>query len=167
MAADMYLEGLARLDAAGYAQYEISNVSRAGRQSRHNLKYWRAGTWLGCGCGAHTTWNGIRWRNVPGTAEYVERVSQGASVRQDVRALSPAERREEALFMGLRLREGLDLAAVRATHGVDVWRDHEEELAGFVEAGLLLHEPNRLALTRHGMLVANEIMMVFIGGSVR
>jgi oxygen-independent coproporphyrinogen-3 oxidase len=167
MAADMYLEGLARLDAAGYEQYEISNVARPGRPSRHNLKYWRAGSWLGLGCGAHSTWNGIRWRNAPGTADYVARLSEGASVRLDVRVLSEAERREEALFMGLRLTEGVDLAVMRASHGVDVWGDYGGDLSGFVEAGLLVHEPNRLALSRRGMLVANEIMMVFIGGTVR
>ena len=46
------LEALSKLDAAGYEQYEISNVCRTGRESRHNLKYWTDGEWLGFGCGA-------------------------------------------------------------------------------------------------------------------
>ena len=54
-AAAMYLTAMERLDAAGYAQYEISNVARPGRASRHNLKYWTDGEWLGFGCGAHST----------------------------------------------------------------------------------------------------------------
>ena len=167
MAAEMYSQGLSRLDRAGYQQYEISNVARAGRQSRHNLKYWQAGSWLGLGCGAHSTWNGIRWRNIPGAGEYVDRLAEGARVRTDERALSPVERLEEVLFMGLRLTEGLDLDAIRATHGVDVWGDHGGELERCVEGGLLVHEGGRLALTRPGMLVASEIMMVFIGDAVR
>src|SRR6185295_5083916 len=60
-AAEMYLEAMRRLDAAGYEQYEISNVARPGRESRHNLKYWTDGEWLGFGCGAHSTRDGIRW----------------------------------------------------------------------------------------------------------
>ncbi|HEX2460590.1 MAG TPA: radical SAM family heme chaperone HemW, partial [Vicinamibacterales bacterium] len=54
-AAEMYLCGLDRMDSAGYVQYEISNVARPGRESRHNLKYWTDGEWLGFGCGAHST----------------------------------------------------------------------------------------------------------------
>ena len=55
------------LDSAGYQQYEISNVCRPGRRSRHNLKYWTDGDWLGFGPGAHSTWRGTRWRNIAST----------------------------------------------------------------------------------------------------
>ena len=60
------------LDAAGYEQYEISNVCRPGRESRHNLKYWTDGDWLGFGPGAHSTWRGERWRNIASTEDYVQ-----------------------------------------------------------------------------------------------
>ena len=61
----MYVEGLARLDAAGFEQYEISNVARpAARRARHNLKYWQEGEWLAFGCGAHATFRGERWRTI-------------------------------------------------------------------------------------------------------
>ena len=168
-AADMYVEGLALLDRAGYRQYEISNVARTpARQSRHNLKYWREGEWLGFGCGAHSTRGGERWRTVSGTAEYVERVKNRQDVRLDLRVLDPVERLEEALFMGLRLVDGLDLAGIRARHGVDVWSRYGDELGRYVEAGLLIHEPGRrIALTRQGMLLANDVMTVFIGRGVR
>ena len=63
-AAEMYLRAMERLDAAGYVQYEISNVARPGRESRHNLKYWTDGEWLGFGCGAHSTRDGVRWKNL-------------------------------------------------------------------------------------------------------
>jgi oxygen-independent coproporphyrinogen-3 oxidase len=168
-AAEMYLQGLARLDAAGYAQYEISNVAKPGFQSRHNLKYWQGGSWLGFGCGAHATWNGIRWRNLSSTTDYVGRLTAGETVRIDERALSPGERVEEALFMGLRLTEGVDLSAIRLVYGVDVLRRYSDELSRFVDAGLLIVDGpgQRLCLTRQGMLLANEIMTVFIGGAVR
>lgn len=164
-AAEMYLEGLARLDRAGYQQYEISNVARpASRRSRHNLKYWQQGEWLGFGCGAHATRGGERWRVVAGTTEYIERIASGQGVELDRRVMGAPERLEEALFMGLRLAKGLDLAALRQRYDVDVWRQYGAELERYVSAGLLFHDPERrLALTRQGMLLANEIMTVFIG----
>lgn len=167
-AAEMYLDGLGRLDRAGYEQYEISNVAQPGRRSRHNLKYWQEGEWIGFGCGAHSTYGGERWRTLNATADYVERIAAGAGVHLDRRVLDPHERLEEALFMGLRLVEGLDLAALHERHGVDIWARYGQDLAAFVDLGLLVHEPGRrLALTRAGMLLANEVMSVFIGRSVR
>ena len=167
-AADMYLGALARLDAAGYEQYEISNVSRPGRQSRHNRKYWEDGAWLGLGCGAHSTREGARWRNVAATMDYIDRVSGNRSPVAERRVLGHDERYEDALFMGLRLAAGLDLAAVAARYGIDVWDRYGCELARAVDAGLLVHEPGRcLRLTRAGMLMANDVMAVFIGPPVR
>jgi oxygen-independent coproporphyrinogen-3 oxidase len=168
-AAAMYLEGLARLDAAGFEQYEISNVARpAARRSRHNLKYWQEGQWLGFGCGAHATFRDERWRTVNSTADYIDRVEAGQDVRLDRRTLGQEERLEEALFMGLRLADGLDLADVSRRHGIDIWERYGPDLTSYVGAGLLVHDPGRrLALTRNGMLLANDVMAVFIGGTVR
>ncbi len=168
-AAVMYLEGLARLEAAGYTQYEISNVARPlARQARHNIKYWQDGEWVGFGCGAHSTRGGERWRTVPAVAAYMALLDAGADVRLDRRRLGVEERLEEALFMGLRLTEGVDLQAVLTRYGVDVWQRYGRDLERYVAAGLLVHEAGRrLALTRPGMLLANEVMTVFIGGAVR
>jgi oxygen-independent coproporphyrinogen III oxidase len=162
-AADMYLRGFERLDAAGYRQYEISNVARAGRESRHNLKYWRDGEWMAFGCGAHGTRNGRRWRVVSGTEDYIQRIHAGVDTAAEARTLSADERLEEMLFTGLRLSEGLPLMEIRAKFGVDVWDRYGPGLAPFVSAGLLRHDPAvRLRLTREGMLLANEVCSVFV-----
>jgi len=168
-AADMYTQGLARLDAAGFEQYEISNVARpAARRSRHNLKYWQGGDWLAFGTGAHATFRGERWRTVTGTEDYIGRIAAGAETRLDLRVLERTEQLEEALFMGLRLTEGLDLIRMHQHHGIDIWEHYGQDLTPYVTAGLLVHEPGRrLALTRSGMLLANDVMTVFIGGTVR
>jgi oxygen-independent coproporphyrinogen-3 oxidase len=167
-AATMYLEALARLDAAGYEQYEISNVARRGRRARHNVKYWQDGEWLGFGCGAHSTRGGIRWRKVAGTGDYIRRIADSRSVIAERYVMDPAERLQDALFTGLRLTSGLELPAIEARYEVDAWARYGPELARFVDAGLLIHEPGRrLALTRAGMLLANEVMAVFIGPAVR
>jgi oxygen-independent coproporphyrinogen III oxidase len=168
-AADMYIGGLERLESAGFEQYEISNVSRPrARRSRHNLKYWQGGEWLAFGCGAHATFRGERWRTISSTTEYINRVDAGADVRMERRLLGGQERLEEALFMGLRLTGGIDVSKVSREHGIDIWARYGPDLAPYVDAGLVEHEARRrLALTRRGMLLANDVMAVFIGGPVR
>ncbi|MGQ0734078.1 MAG: radical SAM family heme chaperone HemW [Acidobacteriota bacterium] len=167
-AAGMYLAALDRLAAAGYEQYEISNVARPGRRARHNVKYWQDGAWCGFGAGAHSTRHGQRWRNASGTMDYIRRVDQTGSGVAERQVLDPQTRLEDTLFTGLRLTEGLDLGLLASRYGVDVWDRYGAELARFVDVGLLIHRPSeRLALTRPGMLLANEIMAVFIGPPVR
>jgi len=197
-AAAMYLTAMDRLEAAGYEQYEISNVARPGRRSRHNLKYWTDGEWLGFGCGAHSSGSyqlfeavarpvldgdlaaattkrpatnldgraasrsGVRWKNVSSTQEYVDRVSQGTTTVVDERRMTPDERLGDALFMGLRLADGIDLAAIETRYGVDIWRRYGADLEPFLEQGGLRREGTRLWLTRPGMLLANEVMTVFV-----
>ena len=161
-AAEMYVWSMERLEAAGYTQYEISNVARPGFESRHNLKYWRDGEWIGFGCGAHSTRGGIRWKNVASTDDYVRRIGEGTGVASERRSLTESERLEEALFTGLRLTEGIDTDLFAARYGVDVWLRYGKDLAPFVTDGLMVREGPRLALTRRGMLLANEILQVFV-----
>jgi oxygen-independent coproporphyrinogen-3 oxidase len=162
LAASMYLEGLARLDRAGYGQYEISNVARPGRRSRHNMKYWTDGAWLAFGCGAHGSRNRTRWKNVASTQEYVERIASGSDVVTERWPLTPDEALGEAMFMGLRLADGVDLGAVWERYGVDPLARYAEGLEPFLEAGFLVTDGGRLRLTREAFLVANEIMAVFV-----
>jgi oxygen-independent coproporphyrinogen III oxidase len=166
-AAEMYLSGLDRMDKAGYLQYEISNVARPGRESRHNLKYWQDGEWLGFGCGAHSTRRGVRWKNLSSTEEYISAVACRGPLGAERRELSAGERFEEAVFMGLRLTAGIDLRTVKQRYGVDVWAEFGGELQPFVDQRLLIYDGDRLRLTRAGMLLAHEVMTVFISSTVR
>ena len=161
-AAEMYHTGLDRLDTAGYRQYEISNVARPGRRSRHNLKYWSGGAWVGFGCGAHSTRDGRRWHNVSDVGSYIDRLTGGTSPVAACRTLSAEERLTDTLFLGLRLSEGVDVTRVERRYAVDVWARWGRELAPFVEDGVLSRDRYRLRLTRNGMLLANEVMQVFV-----
>ncbi len=161
-AADMYETAMSRLEAAGYTQYEISNVCKPGRYSRHNLKYWTDGEWMGFGPGAHSTWQGSRWRNISSTEDYVQRIESGAAVLVDQRSLSNDERLGDALFTGLRLNEGVDIDILSRRYGVDVWERFAARLLPFCAEGILLRQDGRLRLTRRGMLLANEVMSVFV-----
>jgi oxygen-independent coproporphyrinogen III oxidase len=166
-AAEMYLQGMRRLDDAGYVQYEISNVSRPGRQSRHNLKYWTDQEWLGFGCGAHSTRKGVREKNIASISDYISAVESGDPLGVERRVLSEEERLEEAVFMGLRLADGLRVELVESRYGVDIWKRYGEELKPFVDERLLIYDDGAIRLTRAGMLLANEVMTVFIGPPVR
>jgi oxygen-independent coproporphyrinogen-3 oxidase len=161
-AADMYLDGLAQLDAAGYEQYEISNVSRPGRMSRHNLKYWQSGSWRGFGCGAHSTVGARRWHNVSGTEDYVARVAAGQPVEQRCYERTAKEQAEETLFTGLRLSVGIDREVFSKRHGFDPWEVHGERLAEYVDGGFMWSLDARFGLTRQGMLVANDVLSLFV-----
>jgi oxygen-independent coproporphyrinogen III oxidase len=161
-AAAMYLGTMGRLESAGYEQYEISNVSVAGRHSRHNMKYWTDGEWIGFGCGAHSTRAGVRWKNVSDIAEYVGRIDRGEPTAVDRHQLTNEQQLGDALFMGLRLAEGIDLAPIGSRYGMNVWERYGPELEIFVERGWLRLEGSRLWLTREAMLVANEVMRIFV-----
>jgi oxygen-independent coproporphyrinogen-3 oxidase len=162
VAADMYESAMAMLDGAGYEQYEISNVCRPGRESRHNLKYWTDGGWLGFGPGAHSTWRGVRWRNVASTEEYIHKIGHHESVVVDRRVMRDDERLGDALFTGLRLNRGVDIEILSKRYGIEVWRRFGNRLMPYVDAGILLRQDGRLRLTRPGMLLANEVMSVFV-----
>ena len=160
--AGMYDAAMTRLEDAGYHQYEISNVCRPERRARHNIKYWSDGDWLGFGPAAHSTWQGTRWRNVSSLEDYVDRIDRFQPVAVDRRVLSLDERLGDALFTGLRLNDGIDLKMVSQRYGIDVWERFGRRLQPFCEAGILSKLEDRLRLTRTGMLVANEVMSVFV-----
>ncbi|MBA2353136.1 MAG: radical SAM family heme chaperone HemW [Acidobacteria bacterium] len=161
-AADMYEDAMARLEGAGFRQYEISNVARTGRESRHNLKYWRDSGWLAFGCGAHGSRHGRRWRHVAETRAYVDRVAAGADPIAQSRTLDRETQLAEALFMGLRLVDGIAEDTYRARFDQDVWSRYGIALSPALEAGLLIRDDEGMRLTRRGMLLANEVMRVFV-----
>jgi oxygen-independent coproporphyrinogen-3 oxidase len=161
-AADMYLEGLERLDRAGFVQYEISNVARPGRESRHNLKYWTGASWRGFGCGAHSTVGEDRWQNLSSTTDYIHRVTEGLSPATQHQRLDVRARMEEALFTGLRLSAGIDRGKFCAQYEFDPWVKYRDALHDATAAGLIWHRENHFGLNRRGMLLANEILAAFV-----
>jgi len=114
-AAEMYSWSLDRLDRAGYEQYEISNVARPQRESRHNLKYWTDGEWLGFGSGAHSTRGPARWKNIAGTEEYIARVSCGAPLAVERRWV---QKPLQDVLQGRRLSHGAPPVPRSGRHGL-------------------------------------------------
>jgi oxygen-independent coproporphyrinogen III oxidase len=104
----------------------------------------------------------VRWKNVSGTEDYISRVTSGLDPGTDRRVLSANDRLEEALFTGLRLSEGIDIEAAGARYGRDVCVHYGKALEPFLQEGWLVHDGPRLRLTRAGMLMANEVMAIFV-----
>jgi oxygen-independent coproporphyrinogen-3 oxidase len=173
LTADLYESAIASLEENGLRQYEISNFARAaddaspGRQSRHNLKYWRRQPYLGFGLDAHSmlrTRHGsaLRFSTTAVLAEYL-RPPEGDEDLEDVHQLSPSQELEEAWFLGLRVCEGVKWQALAEEFGpgpVGVFLPVVRELC---ELELLTGEDGVFRLTRRGVLFSNEVFARFLG----
>ena len=158
-AAEFYELTDALTTEAGLPRYEISNHARPGQESRHNLTYWRYGSYAGIGPGAHGRRGGmatIRHKKPENFLNAVARNSHGA---QQEDALSPAEQAQEALLMGLRLREGIDLADIARRTGVSVDALIDADAASRLAVyGLLSQSGSRITVLPDGMLLLDRIL---------
>ncbi|MFZ1699189.1 MAG: radical SAM family heme chaperone HemW [Pyrinomonadaceae bacterium] len=159
LAAEMYELMLDRLAAAGYQQYEISNFSKPGFESRHNTKYWRLDPVYGFGVSAHSFDGRQRYANERDTAKYVEMIENSGSsevLREDIDLAS------EHVFLGLRLSEGIDLETYRKTFDQDLLVEHAEGVARLESAGLVDTDSEKMRLTGKGKLFSNEVFSEFV-----
>ncbi|QJQ33257.1 coproporphyrinogen III oxidase [Sphingomonas lacunae] len=159
LSADLFAATAEQTAAAGLPAYEISNHARVGQESRHNLTYWRSGDYVGIGPGAHGRRNGIATERHKKPENWLAAIAgQGHGIKAE-RHLTPETRATEALLMGLRLREGVDLDHVAALSGVARDRLVDEaavrRLAGH---GLLSLTGPRLAVLPAGMLLLDAIL---------
>jgi putative oxygen-independent coproporphyrinogen III oxidase len=147
------------LTAAGYDWYEVSNWARPGGECRHNLGYWRDGSWWGIGPGAHSfvgdASSGVRWWNVRQPAAYAARIASGKSPAAARELLGPSDRAFEKLLLEVRLREGLAVQQLDAAQ-----RAIAQELIG---EGLLQHANDRFVLTLQGRLLADLVVRRLAG----
>jgi putative oxygen-independent coproporphyrinogen III oxidase len=150
--------------AAGLPAYEISNHARPGCESRHNLAYWRYEDYAGIGPGAHGRLTtaalgriATRRHAKPETwLEAVERVGHGDA---ETFALGPAESAREALMMGLRLTEGIDLRRFAERTGLSLTDAVSlSALARLAKGGLIVHDSTRLRATEQGRAVLNGLL---------
>jgi oxygen-independent coproporphyrinogen-3 oxidase len=160
--AEMYERIDARLAGAGFSHYEISSWARPGRRAVHNSLYWTGGEYLGLGCSAHS------FRHLPDGGG--ERFSVARSVDDWLRdpaiqgreTLDAAALEREAVWLGLRLLDGIDRARHRGLHGVDPAEAHAAEIERLVAEGLVAVTPERLRLTPRGVLFADEVGARFV-----
>ncbi|HEY7062714.1 MAG TPA: radical SAM family heme chaperone HemW [Chloroflexota bacterium] len=149
----------ARLADAGLRQYEISNWARPGRESRHNLGYWRAEPYLGLGPGAVSSLHGRRRKQTPEVAAYLAAISGAHQVFVEEETLDAGTQRREALMLGLRLRAGVDADVYRARFGVTVEEVCGDALGELVAGGFLEWQAGRLRLAQWALLISNEVLV--------
>jgi oxygen-independent coproporphyrinogen-3 oxidase len=163
LAGVMYEWMLEQATAAGYEHYEISNLCRPGFHSRHNVKYWTAAPYYGFGCSAHSyDGDARRWSNHRDVLKYVSLVESGASAVVEEQQLSRTDVQAEAVFLGMRMMEGVDLRRYRESFGVDLRDEHAEDLDRFCKAGLVELDGDVIRLTRTGALLSNEVFAAFV-----
>jgi oxygen-independent coproporphyrinogen-3 oxidase len=163
LAIEMYELMLDRAPEAGYEHYEISNLCRPGFESRHNTKYWTGAPYYGFGCSAHS-YDGVlrRWANERELTRYMEMIEQDGRAIVSQTQLTDAERQAEAVFLGLRMMQGVSLQNYQQEFGSDLRTEHESDLARFREAGLIECNGDLLKLTRAGALLSNEVFSAFV-----
>jgi putative oxygen-independent coproporphyrinogen III oxidase len=145
--------------AAGIPAYEVSNHARAGEESRHNLTYWRYGDYLGIGPGAHGRVMARATRRHRKPENWTTSVNTANHGIDEETPLDAATRATEALMMGLRLAEGVNLDDIAARTGTDAATIIDRKAAGRLEAqGLVTRPDNRLTVTPQGMLLLDAIL---------
>ena len=156
-AADLFELTRDRTEAAGLPAYETSNHARAGAESRHNLAYWRYTDYAGIGPGAHGRRGGLATVRHKKPENWIAAVARNGHGMQSEEALSPRERSAEALVMGLRLSEGVDLARIARQSGNPDPVD-QDAVARLAALGLIARNGDQLRVTRSGTLLLDRIL---------
>jgi oxygen-independent coproporphyrinogen-3 oxidase len=146
----------------GLPAYEISNHARPGEECRHNLMYWRGGSYLGLGPSAASHAHGMRFRNRPHLREWELAVEAGQLPAIDVETLSPERRAGERMWTGLRLAAGADVADIASQTGVDPLAQWRAELGELQSIGMVEINGGRVTLTERGVDVADAVAARFM-----
>ncbi len=150
--ADMYALLGEKLDDAGYVKYEISNFSRAGYESRHNLRYWHCLEYLGFGVAAHSYFEGVRFGNSRDIGAFLS----GEDIVCESSVISEGERAAEYVMLRLRLTKGISVSEYRERFGRDLFEAHDVEK--YIKAGLMRLCDGRLSFTESGFFVSNAVL---------
>jgi oxygen-independent coproporphyrinogen-3 oxidase len=165
--AEWYAAACEWLDSAGIRQYEISNFGREGHRSRHNMKYWQRKPYVGFGLDAHSMLRSggdvVRFANADELDAYLAGSGAGRELlpmlgaSAEIEPIGREQQFEEALFLGLRMNEGLSLEDLRGEFGEALVDSIQEPLADVIEAKLMTREADRVRLTARGRIASNEV----------
>ncbi|OLB45585.1 MAG: hypothetical protein AUH05_02980 [Ktedonobacter sp. 13_2_20CM_53_11] len=159
LCADMYEYADERLHAAGYVNYEISNWSLPGFQSRHNLTYWHNFPYIGMGAGAYSSFGGRRFSNVREPAEYIRMLKAQQWPEVESETVDKAQAMSETAFLALRTAQGLHLPTFEQRFALPFAQFAGDRLHMVEEAGLLERETEWLRLSKRGRLLGNEVFL--------
>jgi oxygen-independent coproporphyrinogen-3 oxidase len=149
----------------GYAQYEVSNYARPGRACVHNLNTWRMAEWIGMGPSAASQFGGWRGDNVADLDRWLAGLEGGERMTEHRVALSAAQLAEDALIFGLRMNEGVDLAAAGERWPGAHWAGFGALLERLTQEELAVRQGDWIRLTPRGRLLADAVGAELIGVS--
>ena len=159
--AEMFEYIIEELEKAGFEHYEISNFSKPGFESRHNLVYWDNAEYYGLGAGASGYVDGIRYKNHGPIRHYLEAVEAGKA-RITEEYLTLEEKMEEELFLGLRKKTGVSKARFEEKFGVSFDQRYGQVVASLTEQGLLVPDDKQIRMTKRGLFLGDTVAEKFI-----
>ena len=159
--AEMFEYIIEELEKAGFEHYEISNFSKPGFESRHNLVYWDNAGYYGLGAGASGYVDGIRYKNHGPIRHYLEAVEAGKA-RITEEHLTLEEKMEEELFLGLRKKTGVSKARFEEKFGISFDQRYGQVVASLTEQGLLVPDDKQVRMTKRGLFLGDTVAEKFI-----
>jgi oxygen-independent coproporphyrinogen III oxidase len=159
----MFLHTRERLQRAGFDAYEISNFAGRGGPCRHNDHYWLQGDYVGVGPGASSHRAGVRCTSLKPVESWAKAALAGLPAAATAETLRPWQRAAEAVWLGLRRRDGIDLAAIEARLRLPVRERFAPLLEQHQRAGLLAFDGTRAQLTADGLLLADRVSGDYLG----
>ena len=173
LACDMYEELVAQVSAAGFQQYEIANFARgAGEPAsetqiphfacRHNVNYWRGGSFYGLGPGATGYVRGVRAKNWANTQLYCEQLEKGQRAIESLEELSALRRAGETAAFGLRMNVGWPFEEFRRATSFDLRDEWKSEMEELVQKNWAARDQHRFQLTSQGLRFADAAAELFL-----
>lgn len=160
--AEMYGYLMDEMKKQGYNQYEISNFSFAGKESRHNLLYWDNDEYIGLGAGAHGYVDGNRYSNHGPLKKYMQPLESKEKPIMMQKEVTYTEKMEEEMFLGLRKNKGVSIDTFYERYGQTLHDVYGKELEELIQKDFILIENNYVKLTRRGRFVGNEVFQYFL-----
>ena len=159
--AEMFDYIIAELEKAGFEHYEISNFSKPGFESRHNLMYWDNAEYYGIGAGASGYVDGVRYKNHGPIRHYLQAVEAGnARVQEEVLTLK--EKMEEEMFLGLRKKSGVSKKRFEEKFGISFEGQYGAVVSDLTEQGLLVPDRDIVRMTKQGLFLGDTVAEKFI-----
>lgn len=159
--AEMFDYVIAELGKAGFEHYEISNFSKPGFESRHNLMYWDNAEYYGIGAGASGYVDGVRYKNHGPIRHYLQAVEAG-NARVQEEALTLNEKMEEEMFLGLRKKSGVSKKRFEEKFGISFEEQYGAVVSELTEQGLLVPDRDIVRMTKQGLFLGDTVAEKFI-----
>lgn len=151
---EMYMLCSEYLGKMGYTKYEISNFSREGHESRHNLRYWRGEEYIGFGVSAHSYFDGVRFANSRDIDGYI----CGRDITSEKAEIGADEQMTEYVMLRMRLAEGVNEKNFEARFGVSFNDVYGERLSRYIDSGYVIRERGKIAFSDRGFFLSNYIL---------